>query len=331
MTRSLIIAGAQTGPIQRADNRTHTLDRLIALLEQAAAQGAQMVVFPELALTTFFPRWLMETTQELDTWYERAMPNPNCQRLFDRARELGVGFYLGYAFSLFARPQDCLSHVLVSTPFESHPEFFYPPQSPRRLATRDGSHIDTADAVVTLAEIPVVRLRHGLPIALQQGAASFNEAVAAIQASLGPPLLEIDLTAGRVSCGGRLVAMKPQLVAWLAWWAWLRKEQRGDGEGFVGWRSASQADTQAFLAIYKALVGLHSGDFESTAKLLASDMDKEFFQQKNSKLERALRDTLGAAATAYSLAQSGTRPHTRRGLTLPSNAIRITGLPRNLP
>ncbi|NCY25180.1 MAG: N-carbamoyl-D-amino-acid hydrolase, partial [Alphaproteobacteria bacterium] len=28
---------------------------------------------------------------------ERAMPNPNCQRLFDRARELGVGFYLGYA------------------------------------------------------------------------------------------------------------------------------------------------------------------------------------------------------------------------------------------
>jgi len=97
MTRSLIIAGAQTGPIQRADNRAQTLDRLIALLEQAAAQGAQMVVFPELALTTFFPRWLMETTQELDTWYERAMPNPNCQRLFDRARELGVGFYLGYA------------------------------------------------------------------------------------------------------------------------------------------------------------------------------------------------------------------------------------------
>lgn len=97
MSRILTLAGAQTGPIQRADSRVHTLDRLIALLEDAARQGAQMVVFPELALTTFFPRWFIPNTQELDTWFERATPNPNCQRLFDRAAELRVGFYLGYA------------------------------------------------------------------------------------------------------------------------------------------------------------------------------------------------------------------------------------------
>ncbi len=97
MSRILTLAGAQTGPIQRADSRAHTLDRLIALLEEAARQGAQLVVFPELALTTFFPRWFIPNTQELDTWFERAMPNPNCQKLFDRAAELRVGFYLGYA------------------------------------------------------------------------------------------------------------------------------------------------------------------------------------------------------------------------------------------
>lgn len=96
MTRILRVAGAQTGPIQRADSRAATLRRLIALLEEAAAKGARLVVFPELALTTFFPRWPMER-QELDTWFERSMPNPQCQALFDRARELGVGFYLGYA------------------------------------------------------------------------------------------------------------------------------------------------------------------------------------------------------------------------------------------
>ena len=93
---SLIVAGAQTGPIQRADSRARTLDRLIALLEQAAAAGARLVVFPELALTTFFPRWLLEGA-ELDAFYERAMPGPDTQALFDRARELRVGFYLGYA------------------------------------------------------------------------------------------------------------------------------------------------------------------------------------------------------------------------------------------
>jgi predicted amidohydrolase len=97
MPRILTLAGAQTGPIQRADTRAHTLDRLIALLESAARQGAQLVVFPELALTTFFPRWFIDSTQELDIWFEREMPNPQCQRLFDRARELSVGFYLGYA------------------------------------------------------------------------------------------------------------------------------------------------------------------------------------------------------------------------------------------
>ena len=93
---SMVIAGAQTGPIQRADSRAGTLDRLIALLEQAARASAQLVVFPELALTTFFPRWLLEGA-ELDAFYECEMPGPATQRLFDRARELRVGFYLGYA------------------------------------------------------------------------------------------------------------------------------------------------------------------------------------------------------------------------------------------
>ena len=96
MPRLLTLAGAQTGPIQRADPRARTLDRLIALLEQAARSGAQLVVFPELALTTFFPRWLLSDA-ERDTFFERAMPNPECQALFDRARELRVGFYLGFA------------------------------------------------------------------------------------------------------------------------------------------------------------------------------------------------------------------------------------------
>ena len=97
MPRILRLAGAQLGPIQKADTRAHTLARLIALLEQAASRGAQLVVFPELAFTTFFPRWFFETTQELDTYYEREFPGPQTRALFDRARELGVGFYIGYA------------------------------------------------------------------------------------------------------------------------------------------------------------------------------------------------------------------------------------------
>ena len=77
-----------------------------------------------------------------------------------------MGFYLGYALSLFGRPQDRLSHVLVSEPFESSYDFFYPTPYSRVLQTRDGQLADTALAQVTLAEIPFVSLRHGLPSAL---------------------------------------------------------------------------------------------------------------------------------------------------------------------
>ena len=84
------------GPTQKADSREHTLGRMLALLEEAAARGASLVVFPELAFTTFFPRWLIEG-EALDHYFERGMPNPAVQPLFDRARALGVGFYVGYA------------------------------------------------------------------------------------------------------------------------------------------------------------------------------------------------------------------------------------------
>ncbi len=98
MTRRLIVAGAQMGPTQRADSRAATLARLLALLDRAAAQGAKLVVFPELAFTTFFPRWPMDRdAPELLGSFETAMPNPAVQPLFDRARALGVGFYVGYA------------------------------------------------------------------------------------------------------------------------------------------------------------------------------------------------------------------------------------------
>jgi predicted amidohydrolase len=96
MARVLRVAAAQMGPTQRADTRARTLDRLIALLEKAARDGAKLVVFPELAFTTFFPRWLL-SREELDGYFEASFPGPATRALFDRARELRVGFYVGYA------------------------------------------------------------------------------------------------------------------------------------------------------------------------------------------------------------------------------------------
>jgi predicted amidohydrolase len=96
MTRSIRLAGAQMGPNALKDSRSHILERMIALLEHAVKEGAQLVVFPELAFTTFFPRWPYADQTEVLHYFEPAMPNPNVQALFDRAAALKVGFYVGY-------------------------------------------------------------------------------------------------------------------------------------------------------------------------------------------------------------------------------------------
>ncbi|MEI6401071.1 MAG: N-carbamoyl-D-amino-acid hydrolase [Actinomycetota bacterium] len=97
MTRMLTVAAAQMGPVQRDDSRESVVERLLVMLRDAYAHGVELVVFPELALTTFFPRWFVDDISEADHWYERSMPNAVTQPLFDEAKRLGIGFCLGYA------------------------------------------------------------------------------------------------------------------------------------------------------------------------------------------------------------------------------------------
>jgi hypothetical protein len=97
MPRIITVGAAQLGPIARADTRAQVVDRMLALMNEAKRHGCDLVVFPELALTTFFPRWYLPEQREVDAFFEHEMPGAETQRLFDAARWLGVGFCLGYA------------------------------------------------------------------------------------------------------------------------------------------------------------------------------------------------------------------------------------------
>src|SRR3954471_18703077 len=97
MPRIVTVGAAQLGPVQRDDRREAVVERLVALLRQGAAHGCDLVVFPELALTTFFPRWHLTDQAEIDAWFEAEMPSPATKPLFDEAKALGVGFSLGFA------------------------------------------------------------------------------------------------------------------------------------------------------------------------------------------------------------------------------------------
>ena len=97
MSRILTVGAAQLGPIQKEHTREQVVQRLLTLLRQAHDAACDLVVFPELALTTFFPRWFLDNISDADHWYETAMPSPVTQPLFDEAKKLGIGFCLGYA------------------------------------------------------------------------------------------------------------------------------------------------------------------------------------------------------------------------------------------
>ena len=96
MPRRFIAAAAQLGPVARNETRPRVIERMLSLMAQGKDRGCELIVFPEMALTTFFPRWLIEDADEIDGFFESAMPGPETQPLFAAAGEYGVGFYLGY-------------------------------------------------------------------------------------------------------------------------------------------------------------------------------------------------------------------------------------------
>ena len=87
MTRKLNLAVAQMGPVHLADTRERVVQRLLAMLREAKGRGAEFVVFPELALTTFFPRYWMTAQEEIDRFFER----DDAQRGHEAALRRGEG------------------------------------------------------------------------------------------------------------------------------------------------------------------------------------------------------------------------------------------------
>lgn len=232
-----------------------------------------------------------------------------------------MGFFAGYALSLFGRWQDRLSHVLVSPEFEGHPQFFYPPPKPRVLFTRDNRPVRTDAARIILADIPFVRLRQGLPRSLLAGDASYARAVAGVQENLGPPQLVLDADRRRMTAGGTPIALSAVLFAWIVWLA-VRRKRGAPDEGAVHW---TEANVEEFLAVYGRVADVSRSQVERARRSLARGMTREYFEEKKARYNKLVRDALGVAAEPYCIHAVGRRPRTRFGLRLPADAICFVG------
>jgi CRISPR-associated protein (TIGR02584 family) len=236
-----------------------------------------------------------------------------------------LGFFAGYALSLWGRPQDRLSHVLVSEPFEGSWDFFYPTPYERIIQVRDNKIADCAQAEVTLANLPFVRLRHGLPDTLIEGRASFADAVRAAQGHLGPPALSLDLPGKKVVAAGIEVELPPADLAFLAWFA--RRAARDAPALRCPKDGVPEIDyAREYLTEYQKIVGEMGAD-ERTRARYRQGMTKADFEERKSKLKRLLVSALGAAAMPYLITSVGRNPM-RFALALPPAAIRLQALAR---
>ena len=233
-----------------------------------------------------------------------------------------MGFYAGYALSLYGREQDRLSHVLVEPPFESHPEFYYPTPYSRVIYSHSPDHkpLDTRDAQVTLAEIPFVRMRHGLAEGLLHGKSSFSDTVHAAQQSFSPPRLTINLAERRVLCGDKLVKLPP---AELAFYTWLARRAMLVLPPLTcppeGVPNRDYADE--FLIEYRAIIG-RLGDDERVVAGLRHGMEKDYFLMRKSRVNGMLEKVLGTTGRFYKIEGMGKRPTTAYGIAL--STINIT-------
>jgi CRISPR-associated protein (TIGR02584 family) len=232
-----------------------------------------------------------------------------------------MGFYAGYALSLYGRQQDRLSHVLVSADYESHPQFYYPTPYSQVIYGNDPSRkpLDTQHADVILADIAFVRLRHGLDQALLQGKSSFSESVQNAQHSLAPANLIIDLSNRRIIAQGHTVKLIP---ADLAFYLWLiERQQIGKPEPTCPCDGAPDADYAGeYLHHYKAING-ELGGADRTIASLQYGMSKNFFEQRKSRVNKALNQTLNQAAQPYLIVPVGSRPRTKYRVALQAHQI----------
>jgi len=233
-----------------------------------------------------------------------------------------MGYYLGYALSLFGREQDRLSHVLVSEGYEGHQDFYYPTKKSNVIYDRNNRPLDTSKAEIALAQIPFIRIRDSIPESLMSGTVSFLETINLAKKAEQEPTLIIDVNQKKISANGVIFTLKDILFAFYCWvisqtlleqvLLYKPNEYR-----------PSPLYAEQFIAQYRKVVG-SSRDIEKTSRgfELSEGMDNNFFSEKISRINRTLRQVLGKRLAEYfEIKGFGTRGHMFYATALKSEQV----------
>ena len=210
-----------------------------------------------------------------------------------------MGYYLGYALSLYGRSQDRLSHVLVTDRYESLKDFFYPTPESHVIEDRLGRSLDSHDAEVMLAEIPFVRMRSGIPQHLLEGKTGFNESIKFARQIETDPVLQINKSQCFVQVGDIKIGLTDVNYVFYLWLL----GRSIDGEPVRRMIDDNLAYAEEFMAIYRQnLTGLKDDD--RTRETLKSGMSSQWLSERISAVKRSFEQALGPQAAKSFLVQS---------------------------
>ena len=217
-----------------------------------------------------------------------------------------MGYYLGYALSLYGRAQDRLSHVLVTEKYENLPHFFYPTPESHVIYDRDKNPLDTQLAEVMLAEIPFVRLRGGIPEHLLTGKAGFSESVNFARSFEEEPRLKIDREQLCFYANGHKVAMTDINFAF---YCWVVKQTIELGERISRPSEPNRDYADSFLEVCGTLIN-EASDIDKTVKALKSGMEQSWMSDRVAAIKKAFNQAIGPhAAQFYIIKSEGPNSH----------------------
>jgi len=93
MPRHIKVAAAQMGPNNEGVSREEIVERMQALLDQAIADKVELIAYPEMALTTYFPK---KIRPDFDQFFEAEVPPKALEPLLRRAAGARVAVHVGF-------------------------------------------------------------------------------------------------------------------------------------------------------------------------------------------------------------------------------------------
>ena len=217
-----------------------------------------------------------------------------------------MGYYLGYALSLYGRSQDRLSHVLVTDTYESLKDFFYPTPESYVIEDKNGRSLDTRDAEVLLAEIPFVRMRGGIPKHLLEGNLGFNKSINFARQMETEPVLHVYKSKQLLQVADNTISLSDVNYAFYLWIL----SRSLEGEPVKRMIEDNPIYAEEYLAIYAQQIH-ELKDSDRTRKALKWGMSNLWLSDRISAVKKGFEEALGNQTARPFLIQSTGRNNNR--------------------